>query len=312
MIIDAHCHLTDKTWHADKWWDELAKIYVIALKHKGLGEMPLSMIKKRLFKPLFDPTGKDLIKNMDRAGIDKTIIFAHDTGLIIGEPEVPIEEQNRLIVEAQQAFPGRLIAYVTTDPRRPNAQEIVRNAFEEWDVKGLKLHQCSGFYPNTEEVYKLLDIVSEYKGSVVFHSGQIAQPLRSEFANPIYLDDICIKYPDMPIQAAHMGFGWNQVLFFLGLYKTNIIIDFSGWQHIAMTDYDKFCRTLRDCMNRVTSERVLFGTDNPYLRGAIADKEWVQMIKNLPEKASEGISFTEEEIELILGGNAQRIFGISE
>jgi predicted TIM-barrel fold metal-dependent hydrolase len=311
MIIDAHCHLVDKDWHNDKWWDELAKIYAIEMKHKGLGDMPLKMIKKRIFSAFYDTTGEKLLKEMDRAGIDMTIIFAFDTGLAIGEPETSIEEQNQIIAEVQKKNPKRIISYITVDPRRENAEEIVRRGFEEWNMKGLKLHPCSGFYPNSKEAYKILDIAREFKKPVVFHTGQIAQPFRSKFGNPMFLDDVCLDYPDLTIQAAHMSFGWGQELFFLGSFKTNLIVDFSGWQQIAMTDYKGLCTTLRACMNRVTAERVLFGTDNPYLRAALPDKTWVQMIKDLPEKAPEGITFTEEEVELILGGNAQRIFGIT-
>jgi len=32
------------------------------------------------------------------------------------------------------------------------------------------------------------------------------------------------------------------------------------------------------------------------------------MVKNLPKKPPEGISFTEKEIEAIMGGNAKRIY----
>ncbi len=310
MIIDAHCHLTDRDWIADKWWDEVAKIYAIGLKHKGLGEMPLDMIKTRIFKALYDPDGKKLLREMDRAGIDKTIVFPVDFGLAIGEPKISIEVQNQIFSEIQEKNPDRIISYVSIDPRRSNAEDFVRKSFEEWNMKGLKLHPGAGFFPNSPEVYKLLDIAKEFKKPVLFHSGQIAQPLRSISANPMYLDDVCVDYPDLTIQAAHMGLGWGQELFFLGLYKTNLIIDFSGWQLIATFDYKKFCITLRDCMNRVTPERVLFGTDNPYMRAAIPDKQWVQMVRDLPENAPDGIEFTEEEVELILGGNAQRIFGI--
>ena len=40
-------------------------------------------------------------------------------------------------------------------------------------------------------------------------------------------------------------------------------------------------------------------------------KKWVNMIKRLPTKAPEGIKFTQNEVELMLGGNAQRIFEIN-
>jgi hypothetical protein len=47
------------------------------------------------------------------------------------------------------------------------------------------------------------------------------------------------------------------------------------------------------------------------MRAILPDKKFVNMIKRLPSKAPEGIKFTQDEVDLILGGNAQRIFGLS-
>jgi predicted TIM-barrel fold metal-dependent hydrolase len=54
-------------------------------------------------------------------------------------------------------------------------------------------------------------------------------------------------------------------------------------------------------------ERILFGTDTPSFRSLMSNTEWVQIIKDLPKNAPEGIQFTEEEIALVLGGNAQKL-----
>ena len=38
-------------------------------------------------------------------------------------------------------------------------------------------------------------------------------------------------------------------------------------------------------------------------------KDWLNMIKELPENAPDGIKFTKEEIDAVLGENAAKIFG---
>ena len=122
----------------------------------------------------------------------------------------------------------------------------------------------------------MLDIASEFKKPVLCHTGPIFEPLKSEFCYPRYLDDVCVDYPDLTIQAAHIGYEWCDELFQIGEVKTNLVVDFSGWQ---TRDYHEFCLTLRRCLDSFTAERVLFGTDNPYFRGAVPDKEWTKIIK---------------------------------
>ena len=248
---------------------------------------------------------------MDRAGIDMTVILIQDFGLALGEPKVSIEEQNQIYAEIQKKYPNRILAFAGVDPRRPIAEELIRKSFEDWNMSGLKFNSSSGFYPNSKEVYKLLDIAKEFKKPVLFHTGEMVTPLRSKFCDPIFLDDVCIDYPDLWIQAAHMGFGWRHNLFHLGSCKPNLTVDIAGWQGSARDNYYEFCSTLRLCLDEFTSERVLFGTDNPYFRAILPDKKFVNLIKRLPTKAPEGIKFTQEEVDFILGGNAQRIFGIS-
>jgi hypothetical protein len=42
----------------------------------------------------------------------------------------------------------------------------------------------------------------------------------------------------------------------------------------------------------------------------MANKDWVQMLKDLPQKAADGTSFTDEEITGLLGGNAQKLLNL--
>ncbi|TFG07457.1 MAG: amidohydrolase [Promethearchaeota archaeon] len=311
LIIDAHAHIVDKDWYPDKWWTGLATSIVSEVKNIFNMELtPQQIIDKLLFN-VFDPTGEKLIGEMDRAGIDMTVICVQDYGIGLSEPKISIEEQNRIFAEIQKKYPKRILSYASVDPRRDGAEELIRKCFEEWQMAGLKIHPSTGFYPNSKETYKILDIAAEFKKPVLFHTGQIVQPLRSKYCDPIYLDDVCLDFPDLWIQAAHMGFGWRHELFHMGSTKSNLLVDFSGWQVLAKSNYKEFCSSLRLCLDEFSAEKVLFGTDNPYLRMALADKKWINMIKKLPSKAPEGIEFTEKEVDLMLGGNAQRIFGIS-
>jgi len=92
--------------------------------------------------------------------------------------------------------------------------------------------------------------------------------------------------------------------------KLNIMADISAWQIYAGKDFTGFCHALREFLDFTEPERIFFGSDSPSFRSIMSNTEWVQLIKGLPEKSPKGISFSEDEIELIMGGNAKRLLGI--
>ncbi|MEM4949393.1 MAG: amidohydrolase family protein, partial [Candidatus Jordarchaeales archaeon] len=174
LVVDAHTHIVDEGWMPRKWWDELAKVYVRALEEMGIS-MTVDQVKSQIFPNFYDPDASKLIREMDAAGINVSVICPLDYGLALGEPRVSIEEQNQIFAEVQKKYPKRIIAFASVDPRRPEADKIVRWCFEELGLKGLKLHPASGFYPNEPCVYKLLCVAREFNVPVLFHTGQIVQ-----------------------------------------------------------------------------------------------------------------------------------------
>ena len=46
----------------------------------------------------------------------------------------------------------------------------------------------------------------------------------------------------------------------------------------------------------------------PYFADVITD--WVQLVRDLPKNAPEGITFTEEEISKVMGGNAKKLLNL--
>jgi len=304
MIIDMHCHLADEKWVPRSWWEGLAKVAIPVLKKAGMGDITEEVLINQLMPAaLFDPTGERQLQSMDEAGIDKVVLFASD----FGEAPLPIEEVNKIFADLQRAHPTRFITFVSVDPRRKKARDIVKKALEEWGMLGVKLHPGVGFYPNGKETYALLEMVSRYEIPVMCHTGHILQPLYSKYCDPMHLDDVCTDFPNLIIIAAHMGHGYRDQLCHMGACNPNLYTDISDNQRRAAHEYRIFAEAVRSSLDNFGTERVLFGTDGPYIRQVMSDKDYVQLIKDLPKNAPPGITFTPEEIEAVLGGNAARL-----
>ena len=311
MIVDAHCHLVDLDWLPMKWWEGLAKVAIPVLAKMGMTGMTEQMVIDQILPSMFfDPEGEKQLAAMEEAGIDKAVIFSVDYGVTLGEPTTPIEEVNKKFADLQKKYPDKFICFVTVDPRRPQANDIIKKGLEEWGMKGVKFHPASGFYPNGKETYAAMETIADFKVPVVFHSGHILQPLYSKYCDPMLLDELAADFPDQIIQIAHMGHMFREQVFHMGACKTNMITDISDWQRRAVHEFKLFAESVRGALDNFGPDRVLFGTDSPYLRVVLSDKDYVQLIKDLPQNAPEGISFTEEEIQAILGGNAARMFGL--
>jgi predicted TIM-barrel fold metal-dependent hydrolase len=107
-----------------------------------------------------------------------------------------------------------------------------------------------------------------------------------------------------------MAFAWYQQLFYLAGLKYNLATEFSAWQDVAKADYRWFCQVMRQALDRLGKDRVLFGTDNPFVAPLMSTKEYVELIKELPQSAPEGIDFTEAEVAAILGDSAAKVLSL--
>ncbi len=311
MIIDAHYHLVAEEWYPEGWWQTVTNMYLNGMKALGM-EMPMETIRESLIPSLWDPKGEALIRDMDAGGIDKTVLLAMDYWLLYGEPKGPIEVQLKAYADFQSKYPDRIIAFATVDPRRPNAVELVERAIKEWGLKGLNLYPQTGFFVNEPATYKVLEKASQLGVPVVCHTGQQGPaPFRAKYGNPIHLDDVVQDFPNLMVTAGHMAFGWHEQLFYLASLKYNLVTDISAWQDVSKFNYRKFCQVLRQALDRLGANRVLFGTDNPFVAALMSTKEYVDLIRDLPQNAPEEMTFTEAEVTAILGDNAARILSLN-
>jgi hypothetical protein len=72
---------------------------------------------------------------MDKVGIDKEIIAIIDLGLELGEPQKSIIEIHREVLSICNKFPSGLVGFAGIDPRRPNAERVIKTGYGELGQK---------------------------------------------------------------------------------------------------------------------------------------------------------------------------------
>ncbi|MFX1281935.1 MAG: amidohydrolase family protein [Promethearchaeota archaeon] len=311
MIVDVHYHLSPYPIKYENLLGRMGEQTRVA-KVAGIN-VDKETLAQRAAERYPDITGEKLIKWMDESGIDFTCINTVDNM----DNEVITEEIivriNKAIADVANKYPDRLMAFAGIDPRRENAIDMLKQCFEEYGMKGLKYHCDSGYAPNSPESIKLLKYVEQKGGILLTHTGPLGPPAKCEYTEPIRLSDTSNKVPNLKIIAAHMGSPpkWREWAALAAFYP-NLYGDMAMWQAYAFGKYELFCRELRDLIDYAGVEKVMFASDGPVYDIVIPTKDYIQLIKDLPKKAPKGITFTEEEIDAILGNNAAKVLGISK
>ncbi len=305
MIIDCHTHLMSPNFMPKPYWDSWVRLF------SALSNRSSEAIEKRL-PEFWDDTGELLIKDMDDAGIDQSWISVLDHGLVksVGEAKHSVTEMNRIYAQVAEKYSKRVIAVVGVDPRREEAVELLEKGIKQWGMRGLKLLPACGFYPNDENCYKLYRKADELGIPVLVHTGPEAIPLYSKYGYPVYVDEVATDFPNLELILGHAGYCWWPEALNIASTKPNVYLDLAGWQpRTHRHPIDEFYIPLRTILDTIGSSRVLFGSDWPafrLFRGGQAN--WVKAFTDPPDTVKEtGITFSKDEIDAILGGNAARL-----
>src|SRR5688500_1792102 len=209
---------------------------------------------------------------------------------------------NEEIAELAHKNSDVAIPFASIDPHR--GDEGVRQArrlIKDYGVKGFKFHPTvQEFYPNDRLAYPLYEVIAEAKLPALFHTGQTGVGagtrggggIRLKYSNPIYLDDVAVDFPDMPIILAHPSFPWQEEALAIAVHKGQVYIDMSGWSP------KYWPAPLVQHANTQLRRKVLFGTDFPLFSPA----RWTAALAETEIRDS-----IKEDLML---HNAARLFGI--
>jgi predicted TIM-barrel fold metal-dependent hydrolase len=162
MIVDADCHLSSQHW------DGLAI------------------------------TANELIGQMDRAGVDKALVWLKPPY------NKDIAPENKAVYEAIKAYPDRLIGFGWVNPRlgKVVASDTIRQCFEEYGFHGIKFNGAQDDYVIDDEgVLPLIEQAAGYAKVIGFHIGADFY----ENTHPYRLGHIAALFPQTRFLMIHMG-----------------------------------------------------------------------------------------------------------
>lgn len=307
LVIDTHYHFFPKV--PEELIDALSNDIKYGLKKRG--ELPdQETLRQMVRDTIIDPTGDLVIKRDERLGINATCINVLDIPIPDLVDVDLVMESNKIAVDLSKKNPGKIFAFAGADPRRDEAPEMARICLEEYNMIGIKWHPDYGYHPNSPEAYKVLKVLNKAEGILLTHTGYLPGG-RSKYTDLNLLCDILIDFPNIKVIAAHMGkTAWHEWAGLAHDYP-NLYGDLAVWSRYGERNYDHFCRQLRELTYYSGVEKVLWGTDDPFENYTVPTQDFINMMRNLSKKAPKGYEFSEEEVHLMLGGNAARLLGIN-
>ncbi|MFH1957372.1 MAG: amidohydrolase family protein [bacterium] len=242
MIIDFHTHAFP---------DDLAGKAVSGLGYNSK------------LKPSYDGTTGGLLKSMDEAGIEKSVVLNIATK--------PAQAEN-IINWCLKVRSRRIIPFASIHPDNGNFPVIIGRIKNE-GIRGIKLHPMyQDFYADDEKMFPVYEKITKENLILIFHSGfDIAFPEDGR-ASVERILRVHEKFPELKIVASHTGGWkmWDEVL--------KLIAGKDIWLEISMTlKYIEDMETFYGILKGHSPDKILFGTDAPWGN----QKEDVKAVKEL-------------------------------
>lgn len=202
----------------------------------------------------YDPP-EVILDLMEQAGISKAIIMSY-----IDAPNVNNKIIN-YIADCIKRYPDKLIGYARIHPGYgERAFSILNEAIGELGFKGLKLHPESIVtHPYGNTAVALIKKAGELKVPTLFHSGDESLSL------PLQIGKCAEMCPESIIIMGHMG----------GFYHTDDAINAAEkYKNIYLdTSAMPYPKVVKQAVDRIGAERVIFGSDGPGCNPALEVKK---------------------------------------
>ena len=238
-IINAHLHLIE----LDKAIQEKDKYFAL------LQNIPSF---KNLEETINLISAEVILKQMDEAGISKSVLFACYAPIIYAS--------NEFVAEVCKKYPDRFIGFASVDPKAKQAPQILEKAIKKLGLMGLKLHPpLQDFYPNDKLLWPIYKKAVQLKIPVVFHVGStpFGALVKLDQARPILVDEVANAFPELKIVLAHMGTLWENEAFMVTEKNPNVFIDTAAYPHEIKE------LLTEQLIKRVGEDKFIFGTDFP-------------------------------------------------
>ena len=225
------------------------------------------------------------IDAMDEARVSRTLISAWyaPKNVMISNDEVA-----SFVAEA----PDRLVGVGSVDLSRPmQAVAEIERCVHELGFKAIRVLPWLWEAPPTDRRFYPVYVACSQLGvpfcTQIGHTGPL---MPSEVGRPIYLDQVCLDFPELAVVAGHIGYPWTDEAIAVATKHENFYIDTSAYTA------HRYPAQLVDYMRTHGKSKVLFGTNYPMISPAKALARLGDLA--LPDDAKSAF----------LAGNAKRVF----
>lgn len=279
FVVDSHVHVfsPETVQHREKWLSR-------DVWFESLYANPRALLV----------SADMLIETMDAAGVDHAVMC--------GFPWASLDlcrEHNDLMADAARQYPGRLSWLGIVPPAVEGAGAEARRCLEmgaaglgelNADAQGFDWRDCVS-------IREVVETCIADGRPLLLHA---SEPLGHHYpgkgtATPDKVLSLCQSFPELLVVAAHWGGGlpFHELMPEVAKATANVVYDCGASTYL----YNP--QVFRSVLDIVGPGRVLFGSDYPVLRmdrflARVRQVEW----RN------------EDEASAVLGGNAQRVFGI--
>ena len=273
--VDTHLHLS-------RWWPDIGRTG---------------------YRPDLDFTIRGLVREMDAAGIDRGILIQVNDAPTVREG---LAEARGLVAESA----GRLSLVSAIDPTEGSdavAEQIAR--WEETpELIGLKLFPgYHPFYPHDRRLDPVYEFAHRRRIPVQIHTGDTMDPHGLvKYARPVEVDEVAVRFSDVPIVLCHFGNPWIDEAAELVYKNKNVYADTSGL--LPHPSYPLFDRMVALCRQRLIDAILMIGSTERVLYGS----DWPLIDLNVALSLVTSLDLPERDRAAILGGNARRLFGLTQ
>jgi len=184
MIVDCHTHLM-----TEEQWGPIfaAEYHKVADRNRSLS---LGVTAEEHWQAC--------------AGADRVIVFG------LNARYLQIETPNEQIAGYVASHPEKLIGFVALDPADPDVLDELERGVQDLKLRGIKVGPMYQDVDPLDERFHEIYRRAERDGlPILFHMAtSFPAAARLRYANPIRLDEVGIRYPELRVIIAHMGMPW--------------------------------------------------------------------------------------------------------
>jgi predicted TIM-barrel fold metal-dependent hydrolase len=218
--------------------------------------------------------------------VDKAVVLgfrAHHVGYVI---------PNEYVADYVKTHPDKLIGFCSIDPNDMDAIEQLEYCVKTLGLKGLKLGPIyQNMHPHDPRFQALFARAAKLEVPILIHQGTtFCSNVSLDYANPVLLQDVALRHPNLKLVIAHMGHPWiGETLVLIrkhpSLYADISALYYRPWQ---------FYNALILAQEYGVTHKLLFGSDYPVTTPASTQEALAKV-----NQFTEGTSLPRVDVKMI-------------